>query len=904
MSEAKTASQASEEPAVANQVDSNPAETQEWVDSLEYVLQSAGTERVQYLLNVLDSTARHNGVDLPIASNTPYINTIPPDQQPAYPGNREIERRIKSIIRWNAMAMVQQANKKFPGVGGHISTFASAATLYEVAFNHFFKGRGESGYDGDQVYFQGHASPGIYSRAFLEGRLQEDNLEHFRRELRDVQGLSSYPHPWLMEEFWEFPTVSMGLGPIMSIYQARFNEYLRDRGIKDTSDTKVWAFLGDGETDEPETLGAITLASREKLNNLIWVINCNLQRLDGPVRGNGKIIQELEAAFRGAGWNVIKVIWGSDWDDLLSKDKTGVLAKRMNEVVDGQYQKYTGMPGSYIREHFFGKYPELLELVKNYSDDQLESLNRGGHDPKKVYTAYKAAMESTDKPTVILAKTIKGYGLGEAGEGRNVAHNQKKLNEQELLEFRSRFGIPISDDDVANAPFYKPADGSVELNYLAERRDALGGPLPARPKAGPKMDYIPSLEDYKDMLGDSKGKEMSTTMGFVRLLTKLCRDKQIGKYIVPIVPDEARTFGMEGMFRQVGIYAHAGQLYDPVDSELLLYYKEARDGQILEEGITEAGSMSSFIAAGNSYAQHGINMIPFFIYYSMFGLQRIGDLIWAAADTRVKGFMIGGTAGRTTLNGEGLQHQDGHSLLNTIAFPTVRSYDPAYAYETAVIVLEGMKKLYQEDETAIYYITAENENYVMPAMPDGVEEGIVKGIYNFDPVKADKGKPNVQLFGSGAILRSANDAQQILSEKFGIGSKVWSVTSYTQLRREAQECERWNRLHPNEKPKISYLEEALKKEEGPFISASDYVRAVGEQLAPWIPGDYCVLGTDGMGRSETRETLRDHFEVDGKHIALAALTQLAKAGNFDESKLADAVKDLGINPDKVSPLYA
>ena len=882
--------------------DINPVETAEWLDSLEYVLESEGPDRAEYLLGKLTDIARQRGVDLPMALNTPYINTIPVSEQSAYPGNREIERRLKSIVRWNAMAMVQRANTRFSGIGGHISTFASAATLYEVAFNHFLQGRGEDNFSGYQVYFQGHASPGIYSRAFLEGRLTEDNLGHFRRELRETKGLSSYPHPWLMDEFWEFPTVSMGLAPIMAIYQARFNEYLNDRGLKDTSDTKVWAFLGDGECDEPETLGAITLASRESLNNLIFVVNCNLQRLDGPVRGNGKIIQELEALFRGAGWNVIKVIWGSDWDELLHRDTTGLLAKRMAEVVDGQFQKYTCMPGSYIREHFFGKYPELLKLVENYSDEKLESLNRGGHDPEKVYAAYKAAVESTDKPTVILAKTIKGYGLGEAGEGRNVAHNQKKLNEDELLEFRSRFGIPISDEDVAHSPFYKPAESSPEIQYMNERRQALGGAMPRRPKQFPTL-QVPTLEQYKSELEGSKGKEMSTTMGFVRLLTKLCRDQEIGKQIVPIVPDEARTFGMEGMFRQIGIYAHQGQLYEPVDSELLLYYKEMQSGQILEEGITEAGAMSSFAAAATAYSQHGINMIPFFIYYSMFGFQRIGDLIWAAADMRAKGFLIGGTAGRTTLNGEGLQHQDGHSILNAIAFPTVRTYDPAFRYETTAIVMDGLRRLYQEGETAIYYITVENENYVMPDMPEGVEDGIIRGMYQFNA--ADAGRDlEVQLFGSGAILRSALDAQRILADDFGVSSNVWSVTSYNQLRRDAHEARRWNMLHPGEAPRKSYVESQLEGVKGPVIAASDYVRAVTEQISPFVPDDFYALGTDGMGRSETREALRSHFEVDAQHIALAALHRLNVQGKVDDATVKDAIKKLEINPEKADPLYA
>nr|WP_231612463.1 pyruvate dehydrogenase (acetyl-transferring), homodimeric type [Novipirellula galeiformis] len=885
-------------------MDMDTAETQEWLSSLDYVLKSKGADRVRFLIEQLRDRAAEEGIQSAQDTNTPYVNTIPVKDQPAFPGNRELERRIKSIVRWNAMAMVVRANKRPGGVGGHISTFASSATLYEIAFNHFFKGRGEDGYSGDTVYFQGHASPGMYSRAFVEGRLTEEHLENFRRELAPGGGLSSYPHPWLMPGFWEYPTVSMGLGPIMAIYQARFNEYLRDRGIKDTSGQRVWAFLGDGECDEPETLGAIGLAAREKLDNLIFVINCNLQRLDGPVRGNGKVIQELESIFRGAGWNVIKVVWGDDWDQLLAKDSTGLLAKRMNEVVDGQYQKYTGMPGSYIREHFFGKYPELLKLVENYSDERLEKMRRGGHDPEKVYAAYKMATDlKNGKPTVVLAKTVKGYGLGEAGEGRNVAHNQKKMNEEELLEFRTRFGIPISDEEVGKAPFYKPPANSQELKYMQERRKMLGGPVPSRPTEHPKME-VPTLDDYKKLIGRLEDKSCSTTFAVVQTLIALCRDKKIGKYMVPIVPDESRTFGMEGMFTQFKIYAHAGQLYEPVDSEILASYKESQDGQILEEGITEAGSMSSFNAAGTAYSAHGVNMIPFFIYYSMFGFQRIGDLIWAAADMRAKGFLVGGTAGRTTLNGEGLQHQDGHSLLNAIAFPTVRAYDPAFAYEAVVIILEGLKRMYQDGEECMYYLMSENEEYLHPAMPAGCEEGIIKGIYKFRSRDVQDAKARVQLFGSGAILNCVLKAQEVLAEKYNIASDVWSVTSYTQLRREAADCSRWNMLHPTETPRKSYLEEQLEGVEGPFISASDYVRALGEQLQPWIPGDYFVLGTDGMGRSETRESLRRHFEVDAECITFSTLSRLAKAGLFTPAELADAIKDLGIDPDKPNPYFA
>ncbi len=914
MSETKSVAQAEVQQHVGElrdtveNVDIDVSETREWLSSLDYVLKSKGPQRVQFLLEQLRDKAAGEGVQLPPQTSTPYINTIAVKDQPAYPGNRELERRIKSIIRWNAMAMVTRANKRSEGIGGHISTFASSATLYEIAFNHFFRGRGEDGYSGDSIYFQGHASPGMYSRAFLEGRLTEENLENFRRELAPSGGLSSYPHPWLMPGFWEYPTVSMGLGPIMAIYQARFNHYLRDRGLKDTTGQRVWAFLGDGECDEPETLGAITLASREKLDNLTFVINCNLQRLDGPVRGNGKIIQELESIFRGANWNVIKVVWGDDWDQLLQRDESGLLAKRMGEVVDGQYQKYTGMPGSYIREHFFGKWPELLDMVKNYSDERLEKMRRGGHDPEKVYAAYKRATEMTNGlPTVILAKTVKGYGLGEAGEGRMVAHNQKKLNEDELLVFRTRFGIPISDAEVGKAPFYKPPESSQEIKYLKQRRAALGGFVPSRPLEHPTLE-VPKLNDYraKHVTG-SQGKDMSTTMAFVRLLTDLLRDDKIGKYIVPIVPDESRTFGMEGLFRQVGIYAHTGQLYEPADSQILAFYKEAKDGQILEEGITEAGSISSFAAAGTAYSCHGINMIPFFIYYSMFGFQRIGDSIWAAADMRAKGFLIGGTAGRTTLNGEGLQHQDGHSLLNAIAFPTVRAYDPAFRYELTVIVMEGLKRMYEDGEQAIYYITAENDNYVHPEMPAGdttkIEIGIIKGIYKLGSQEADGARARVQLFGSGAILNSALAAQKILAEKYQVASDIWSVTSYTQLRREAGDCARWNMLHPTETPRRSYLEEQLDGSEGPFIAASDYVRALPEQLTPWIPGDYYVLGTDGMGRSEARETLRRHFEVDAESIVIATLSRLSKAGVVKPEDVAKAITDLGFDADKPNPYF-
>ena len=895
--------------------DSDPAETAEWLESLDYVLESKGPERAQELLATLEAAAVRNGVELPFTATTPYVNTIARSEQPAFPGDRELERRIKSYVRWNAMAMVVRANRDPAAPGGHISTFASSATLYEVALNHFIRGRGEDGFSGDQVYYQGHAAPGMYSRAFLEGRLTEQNLVNFRREMGEGGGLSSYPHPWLMPGFWEFPTVSMGLAPIMAIYQARFNEYLTDRGIKDCSDKRVWAFLGDGECDEPETLGAITLASREHLDNLTFVINCNLQRLDGPVRGNGKIIQELEGTFRGAGWNVIKVIWGGDWDSYIEADHDGLLARRMMEVVDGEYQKYVVAGGEYIRSKFFGKYPDLLERVKNLSDKKLEKMNRGGHDPEKVYAAYAKACERNGKPTVVIAKTIKGYGLGEAGEGRNMTHNNKKLNEDELREFRTRFGIPISDERVSEAPFYRPPEDSPEMKYLRERREAMGGPAPARATDNVPLE-VPSLADYSKTLdklvSKGPGKEMSTTMGFVRLLGDLLRDKKIGQRIVPIVPDESRTFGMEGLFRQVGIYAHMGQLYEPVDADQIAYYKEAKDGQLLEEGITEAGSMSSFNAAGTSYSSHGVPMIPMYIYYSMFGFQRIGDLIWAAADMRAKGFLLGGTAGRTTLNGEGLQHQDGHSLVNAIAYPTVRAYDPAYSYETAVIIFHGLQKMYVENETCIYYLMLENENVEMPEMPagpdggpdPGVVEGIVRGMYKLKSVDAKDSKHRVQLFGSGSILHGVLDAQQLLAEKYGVSSDVWSVTSYNELRRDAQECERWNMLNPTSPKKKSFFEEQLAGSEGPVIAASDYLRCLSEQVAPWAPNGMYCLGTDGMGRSESRENLRRHFEVDKESVVIATLYKLSKDGKLDSGVVDKAIGELDFDREKASALYA
>jgi pyruvate dehydrogenase E1 component len=878
----------------------NELEIKEWLYSLDYVLeQEGGADRVKEILQQLQIRAHKAGIMIPFTANTPYINTIPREEQPPFPGDREIERRIKSLIRWNAMAMVVRANKHESGIGGHISTYASAATLYEIGFNHFFRGKGEE-YDGDQIYFQGHASPGIYARAFLEGRLSQQQLENFRRELQPGGGLSSYPHPWLMPDFWEFPTVSMGLGPIMAIYQARFNRYLEDRGLKKKNHGKVWAFLGDGETDEPEALGAIGLASREKLDNLIFVINCNLQRLDGPVRGNGKIIQELEAIFRGSGWNVIKVIWGSDWDPLLDKDSEGKLVKRMGEVVDGQYQKYSVESGKYVREHFFGANEDLLEMVKNYTDEQLRKMKRGGHDPEKVYAAYKSAVNHEGQPTVILAKTIKGYGLGESGEGKNITHQQKKLNEDELAEFRTRFGIPISDEEVAQAPFYKPSDDSHEMKYLRERRSGLGGYVPSR-KIIARPIKTPPEEIFEEFYKSSEEREVSTTMVFVRILAKLLKDKEIGKLIVPIIPDEARTFGLEAMFRQVGIYSHVGQLYEPVDKDSLLYYKEAMNGQILEEGITESGAMSSFIAAGTAYATHGINMMPFFIYYSMFGPQRMGDLIWAAGDMRCKGFLLGGTAGRTTLNGEGLQHQDGQSHLLLYPLPDIITYDPAYAYELAVIIRDGIRRMYEEQESVFYYLTVMNENYQMPKMPEGAKEGIVKGMYKLKSSELKPPKFRAQLFGSGTILNEVVKAQEILQD-YKVAADVWSVTSYKELRREALDIERWNLLHPSEEPKVPYITKMLKDEEGVFVASSDYVKALPDSISKWFPRPLMSLGTDGFGRSESRMGLRDFFEVDAKHVVLAVLYSLQKEGKIKSTVVDKAMKDLDINPEKRNPM--
>lgn len=879
--------------------DEQEAELREWLESLDEVMERESPEQVRLLLRRLQIRAYSAGIRVPFSANTPYVNTIPLAEQPPYPGHRETERRLKSFVRWNAMAMVVRANQQEHGIGGHISTFASAATLYEVGFNHFFRGP-EDPSGGDQIYFQGHASPGIYARAFLEGRLSAEALENFRRELGEGGGLASYPHPRFMPDFWQFPTVSMGLGPIMAIYQARFNRYLEDRGLREDHGGKVWAFLGDGETDEPESLGAIGLAARENLDNLIFVINCNLQRLDGPVRGNGKIIQELETIFRGAGWNVIKVIWGGDWDPLLAKDKEDVLTHRMGEVVDGDYQKYVVSSGAYIREHFFGTDERLQEMVRPLTDEQLRRLNRGGHDPAKVFAAYDAAVKHRGAPTVILAKTIKGYGLGESGEGKNISHQQKQLNEEELRNFRARFGIPIADEEVGSAPFYKPAEDSRELVYLKERRAALGGALPSRQGNAPRLTLPPDAL-FEEFYKGTDGRAVSTTMAVVRILAKLLGCEDLGKYIVPIVPDEARTFGMEALFRQVGIYSHAGQLYEPVDAEHLLYYREAEDGQILEEGITEAGSMASFIAAGTAYATHGINMVPFFVYYSMFGMQRIGDLVWAAGDMRCRGFMIGATAGRTTLQGEGLQHQDGQSHLAAFPVPSLVAYDPAYAFELAVIVRDGLRRMYEEGEDVFYYLTVENENYAMPPMPKGVEEGILKGMYRFRAATLAQPKARAQLLGSGAILNEALLAQEMLAETYGVAADVWSVTSYKELYKDALETERWNLLNPGKKERTPYVTRCLADAEGPVVAASDYVKALPDSIARWLPGRFASLGTDGFGRSDTRAALRDYFEVDARFITLATLSALAREGQMKPAVVKKAMKSMDIDPDKANP---
>ena len=871
-------------------------EIHDWLDSLDAVIDHHGLTAAGRLLQDLTRRGEHAGVQLPFTANTPYVNSIPPDEDPAYPGDRDLEQRLKSLVRWNALAMVVKANREADGIGGHISTYASAATLYEVGFNHFFRAATDD-HPGDLVYYQGHASPGVYARAHLEGRLDRTHLEHFRRELTG-SGLSSYPHPWLMPDFWEFPTVSMGLSPIMGIYQARFQRYLEDRGILPPSDAKVWVFMGDGETDEPESLGAITLASREQLDNLIFVVNCNLQRLDGPVRGNGQIIQELEAAFRGAGWNVIKVLWGRDWDPLLAVDTDGLLVRRMSETVDGQYQRYAVESGAYVRDHFWSKYPKLLDLVDHFTDNELKKLRLGGHDPAKVYSAFASAVAHRGAPTVVLARTIKGYGLGEGGEGRNVTHQQKKLNEDELRAFRDRFHIPLSDEQIADLPFYVPEGDSPEMVYLNERRAALGGSVPQRVERAVPMDPV-STELFAELREGTDDREISLTMAFARLLSRLLRDPEIGDLIVPIVPDEARTFGMEALFRQVGIYAHAGQKYEPVDHATLLYYREAEDGQVLEEGITEAGSIASFIAAGTAYSTRGVNTIPFFIFYSMFGFQRVGDLIWAAADSRCRGFLLGGTAGRTTLAGEGLQHQDGQSHLLAYPVPNLLSYDPAYAYELGVIIEEGIRRMYVESESVFYYLTVENQPYPMPPMPDGCRDGILKGLYLVRPSEND-GPHQAQLLASGAILPEAIAAQAMLT-RYGVAADVWSVTSWAQLYRDGHAADRWNLLHPLDEPRVPYVTQCLGNAPGVVVAASDYLKALPDSLSQWLDRRLVSLGTDGFGRSDTREALRNFFEVDARFITLATLGALARDGAIDCTVVAQAIEDMEIDPEKVDP---
>jgi len=887
------------QPIIPSEVD-ELEEIWEWIESFDAVVEQGGRELASKILEEMRSRALACGVRVPFTANTPYVNTIHASQQAPLLGDHNLERKIKSLVRWNALAMVVRANRVEHNIGGHISTYGSVATLFEIGFNHFFRSRTKD-FEGDTVYLQGHAAPGVYARAFLEGRLTAQQLENFRRELKPGGGLSSYPHPWLMPDFWEFPTVSMGLSPIMAIYQARFNRYLEDRGLKPVTDAKVWAFLGDGETDEPEALGAITLASREHLDNLIFVVNCNLQRLDGPVRGNGHIIQELEAAFRGAGWNVIKVIWGSDWDPLFEKDVDGMLAKRLGEIVDGEYQKFIVESGAYIRQHVFGSDPRLMKMVEHLSDEDLHKLRHGGHDPRKVYAAYKAAVEHKGSPTVILARTIKGYGLGEAGEGRNVTHQQKKVDEDTLRHFGERFGLKIREDQIAEVSFYRPSDNSTEIRYMQQCRKKLGGYLPERRvRSKPLPPHEENL--FTEFLTGSEGREVSTTMAFVGMLRKMLRDPEIGKLIVPIVPDEARTFGMESLFRLVGIYSSQGQLYEPVDMNTLLYYKEAKDGQILEEGITEAGSISSFIAAGSAYATHGINMIPFFIFYSMFGLQRVADLIWAAADTRCRGFLLGGTAGRTTLAGEGLQHQDGNSHILALPVPTLQAYDPAFAYEIATIIEDGIDRMYRKGESIFYYITVMNEPYAMPPMPAGSRDGILKGMYRLRPAGNGKSKLRAQLFGSGAILREVLKAQEILDEKYGVAADVWSVTSYKALYADGIETERWNLLHPSEKPRLPYVSQCLAGTQGVYVAASDYLKAQGNLVSKWMPRRVASLGTDGFGRSESRESLRDFFEVDARFITLTALRELLSEGKVPVSLVQQAIKDLAINVEKPDPL--
>ena len=886
--------------------DMDPAETQDWLESIDSVLRTCGKERAHFLIERLIDHARRNGAYLPYTPNTAYVNTIGVEREKPYPGDRALERRLEAYLRWNAMAMVVAANRQSSEYGGHISTYASSATLYEVGFNHFWRAPTPDNGGGDLVYVQGHSSPGIYARAYLEGRLSDDQLRHFRQEVGG-KGLSSYPHPWLMPDFWQFPTVSMGLGPLMGIYQARFMRYLEHRGLAPASDRKVWCFLGDGEMDEPESMGALTMPVREKLDNLVFVVNCNLQRLDGPVRGNGKIIQELEAAFLGAGWNVIKVLWGSRWDPLLARDTNGTLRRLMEECVDGEYQNFKQKGGAYTREHFFGKYPELREMVANLSDEEIWRLQRGGHDSMKVWNAYASAMSHKGQPTVILAHTVKGFGMGKAGEGQNTAHQQKKLDEEALRAFRDRFNIPVSDDEIGKLPFRRPADDSPEMKYLLDRRSALGGSLPAR-KVSQQRLPVPALAAFQGLLDSTGDREISTTMAFVRLLGVLLKDKAFGPHVVPIVPDEARTFGMEGLFRQIGIYSSAGQLYTPQDADQLLYYREDRKGQILEEGINEAGAICSWIAAGSAYANHGIPMVPFYIYYSMFGFQRVGDFIWAAADLQVKGFLLGATAGRTTLAGEGLQHQDGHSLLLASTVPNCVAYDPCYAYELAVIVQDGLRRMYGEGESIFYYLTVMNENYTHPAMPEGVEAGILKGMYQLRtgaaaPTKA-KDAPRVRLLGSGTILREVEAAAAMLEADHGVAADVFSVTSFGEMRRDAIEAERWNLLHPEAAPRTPYVASVLAAGDGPVVAATDYMRSIPDQVRQWVPGRYVTLGTDGFGRSDCRAQLRSHFEVDRRYVVVAALKALADEGKLEAAKVAAAIAAYGIDPEKPSPVLS
>ena len=879
--------------------DLDPQETQEWVEAMEAVVERDGHERAQFLLRQLADQAVLSGAGSPYSVNTPYLNTIPPELEVRSQGDQEMESKIRSIIRWNAAIMVMRANRDSADLGGHIASFASSATLYDIGFNHFWRAPGKD-HGGDLIFFQGHSAPGIYARAFLEGRLTEKQMDNFRRE-SEGEGVPSYPHPWLMNEFWQFPTVSMGLGPIMAIYQARFLKYIHNRGIVDTSERKVWMFLGDGETDEPQSLGAIGLAAREKLDNLIFVINCNLQRLDGPVRGNGKIIQELEGEFRGAGWNVIKVIWGSYWDPLLARDTEGLLRKRMDDAIDGEYQAFKAKGGAYTRAHFFGKYPELLEMVSNMSDEDIWRLNRGGHDPHKIYAAYHSAVNHSDQPTVILAKTVKGYGMGGSGEAINITHSQKKMKMEDLKSFRDRFRVPISDDEVEQMTFYRPPDDAPEVAYLKKCRKALGGNLPVRRLKGDSL-TIPPLSVFERLLQDTGDREISTTQALVQAMTLLCRDKNIGQRLVPIVPDEARTFGMEGMFRQIGIYAHEGQKYEPVDRDQLMYYKENQSGQLLEEGITEDGAMSSWIASATSYTNSGLQMIPFYIFYSMFGFQRVGDLIWAAGDMQARGFLIGATSGRTTLNGEGLQHEDGHSQIMAGNLPNCVSYDPTFSYELMVILQDGMQRMFKKQENVFYYITTMNENYSHPGLSKGQEKDIIKGMYLFQ--KAKKGKTKVQLLGSGSILREVIAAADLLKKEFKVQADIWSCPSFNELKRDGDEVSRWNLLHPDKKPRKCHVTQCLENTEGPVVAATDYVKLFADQIRAYVPKSYTVLGTDGFGRSDSREALRKHFEVDRYFITVAVLNALVGEDTISVKTVKAAIKKYGIDTEKNNPLMS